>query len=62
MSDPSAEALVSVSSGIVIYLGLVASDDRRRNSAKHLYLYFPDQIDCPARGTLWRAVNYKTAA
>ena len=25
-------------------------------------LYFPDQIDCPARGTLWRAVNYKRAA
>ena len=25
-------------------------------------LYFPDQIDCRARGTLWRAVNYKTAA
>ena len=25
-------------------------------------LYFPDQTDCPARGNLWHAVNYKTAA
>ena len=33
-----------------------------RSSVIGLSLYFPDQIDCPARGTLWRAVNYKTAA
>ena len=50
-----------------VTLGVSAPQARRiirnpHSAGTNFILYFPDQIDCPARGTLWRAVNYKTAA